>query len=364
MRIPVSSPVFLGREREYVLDCLHKVQLTNGSYVHLFEEAFADFCGVKHAVSCVNGTAALHLAMIAHDVRPGDHVLMPALTYVATANAVAYCGGVPVFCDVDPNTWCIDPEDVRKTLDRLARRRIRPVGIIAVHLYGSVADMMALRSITDEHRMWLVEDAAEAHGATYEDRRVGGLGNMTTFSFYGNKIITTGEGGMVTTDNEDVAAVLRTYRGQGVDPNRRYWHDVVGYNYRMANIPAAIGLAQLEKFELHQSMRMVVFQEYVKLLNPSYITQGSLPESQSANWMMTVLVPKGVNRDAVMKRMEMLGVETRPVFYVMTSLPPYQGIIPPIAGDISDRGINLPTYATLTPPDIRYVVESFERSLS
>jgi perosamine synthetase len=362
--IPVSSPTFLGNERQYVLDCIDRTELSMGSYVRRFEEAFADFCGVNHAMTCANGTVALHLAMLAHDVRPGDRVLMPALTYVATANAVTYCGGVPVFCDVDPDTWCISPIDVERTLRQLAKHRIRPVGIVPVHLYGAMADMCQLKSIAEEYGMWIVEDAAEAHGAVYKGVRAGGQGNLATFSFYGNKIITTGEGGMVVTNDHHLDAVMRTYRGQGMDPNRRYWHDVVGYNYRMANVPAAIGLAQLERFEQHAAMREEVAEAYRFYMPYEFKFQEVLPNTRSSNWMVTVLVPKGVNRDEVMRRMANDGVETRPVFVPMTDLPPYRSVTPPVSRDVASRGINLPTYASLLSADVQRVVQTLVKALS
>ena len=248
--IPVAAPVFAGREREYVADCMESGWISSaGKYVELFEAEFAKFCGVRHAVSCCNGTAALHLALAALGVGPGDEVIVPTLTFVATANAVTYCGARPVFADSEAETWNLDPAHVASKITP------RTKGIVAVHLYGNPAEMDALRALAHRHGLFLLEDAAEAHGALYRDAHAGSLGDIAAFSFYGNKIIATGEGGMVTTDDDALAARVRLLRGQGMDAERRYWFPVVGYNYRMMNLPAAIGLAQLERAEWHTGRR-------------------------------------------------------------------------------------------------------------
>ena len=238
-RIFVAQPKMAGNERMYVLDCLDTNWISsNGKYIAAFEEAFAKYCGAKHAIAANNGTTALHLALVALDLKPGDEVIIPTVTYIATANAVRYCGATPVLVDVCADTMNINPADIERKITPKTR------GIIPVHLYGHPADMDAVNRIATKHGLWVVEDAAEAHGAEVNGKKVGTLGTCATFSFFGNKIITTGEGGMVTTDDDELAAKLRLYRGQGMDPNRRYWFPVVGFNYRMTNIQAAIGLAQ------------------------------------------------------------------------------------------------------------------------
>ena len=235
--IPVSAPTLAGNEKRYVMDCLESNWISaRGKYVEQFEAAFAEFCGVRHGVSCTNGTVALHLALLALGIGPGDEVIVPTLTFVATANAVRYCGATPVFVDCEPETWNIDPG--------LIESRITPKtkAIIVVHLYGHPVDMDAVMSLADRHGLFVVEDAAEAHGAIYRGRMVGSIGHIATFSFFGNKVISTGEGGMVTTDDAELARIVRLLKEQGMDPKRRYWYPVVGYNYRMTNVTAAIGL--------------------------------------------------------------------------------------------------------------------------
>lgn len=359
--IPVAAPMLIGREREYVLECLDREELSwAGAYVERFERAFADFCGVRHAVACCNGTAALHLALLALGVGPGDRVVVPALTYVATANAVRYCGAEPLFCDVDVETWCLDPRDLARLLVRHAGERI--VAVIPVHLYGVPADMAAIAAVAGPAGLAVVEDAAEAHGAMSDGAVVGGLGRLGTFSFFGNKILTCGEGGAVTTNDATLADRLRLYRGQGVDPARRYWHRIVGYNYRLTNVQAALALAQLESYQEHAARRALVMHQYEEALG-RYRVQGATRGASRAHWMFAVLVPPGVDRDWVMADMALRGVETRPVFPAVTDLPPYEQVTPPVSATLARRGIVLPTHGRLTPDDVAYVVETFETAV-
>ena len=365
--IPVAAPVLAGREKEYVADCMESGWISSGGkYVELFETAFAEFCGVRHAIACCNGTVALHLALVALGVGPGDEVLVPTLTFVATANAVTYCGARPVFVDSEPETWNLDPAQVE------AKITPRTKGIIAVHLYGHPAEMDTLRSIAGHHGLFLLEDAAEAHGALYKGRRAGSLGDAAAFSFYANKIIATGEGGMVVTNDAALAARMRLLRGQGMDPARRYWFPVVGYNYRMMNIPAAIGLAQVERAEWHVSRRREVANTYLRLLGdaPSLRWQAEREWARHAYWMFSVILGEemAVNRDALMARLQEQGVETRPVFYPVHLLPPYReasrGEEFPVAEELARRGLSLPTWAGLSTDDLSYVCERLRECLS
>ena len=247
-RISVACPVLNGRETEYVMECMRTSWISSvGRFVTEFERGFADFCGVRHAVATNNGTTALHLALVAIGIKPDDEVIVPSLTYIASANAVKYCGATPVFVDNDPVTFNIDPAAVEAAITE------RTKAIIPVHLYGHMADMDVLIEIATKHDLLIVEDAAEAVGARYKGRRAGSLGTCATFSFFGNKILTTGEGGMVTTNDGELAERLKLLRGQGMDPQRRYWFPEIGYNYRMTNLAAAIGLGQLENIEHHLS---------------------------------------------------------------------------------------------------------------
>lgn len=362
--INVSSPSLYGKELEYVTDAVSRGELTFGQYTVMLETMFAKFCGTRYAVACNNGTAALHLALLAQGVRPGDHVILPALTYVATANAVRYCGATPVFVDVDPFTWNIDVEDAARVIADLRKERARVTTIIPVHLYGVPCDMHAVAEVARKYRLTIIEDAAQAHGATYRSKVVGSIGDFGTFSFYGNKVMTCGEGGIVTTNYTRHYERLKLFRGQGVAPNTRYWHTVVGYNYRLSNVLAAIAVGQLESYQKIAVRRQQVFDAYTGEL-VDFQTQECTHSSKSANWMFTILVPKGVDRDAVMEKLLKNGVETRPVFPPIPALPPYQpyGFVPPVAEDVAARGINLPTHAELSDKDIKFIVHELRSAV-
>ncbi len=363
--IPVAAPVLAGNEKAYVMDCLDSTWISsNGSYLERFERAFADFCGTKHALACCNGTVAVHLALMALGIGPGDEVIVPTLTFVATANAVRYCGARPVFVDSEPETWNLDPAAVAAAVTPHTK------AVVAVHLYGHPAAMDPLREVCHRHRLFLVEDAAEAHGAEYRGKRAGSLGEIAAFSFYGNKIVTSGEGGMVVTDDDALAARVRHLKGQGMDADRRYWFSILGYNYRMTNIAAAIGLAQLEKVEWHLARRREVAEQYRARLRhtPNLSFQDEKVWAKHANWMFTVVLGDGlqVDRDAVMALLLEGGIETRPVFYPVHTLPPHrtphQGPFP-VAERIARRGFSLPTWAGLTTDDVNVVVSALERAL-
>jgi perosamine synthetase len=364
--IAVASPVLDGREMEYVKECLETGWISSrGKFIGLFEEAFAAYCGVRHAVACNNGTTALHLALVALGVQAGDEVIVPTLTYIASANTVSYCGATPVFVDCDPVTFNIDPAQIEALITPRTR------GIMPVHLYGQSADMDPIREIAARRGLFVLEDAAEAVGATYRGRRAGGLGDCAAFSFFGNKIITTGEGGMVTTDDDALAERLRLFRSQGMDPERRYWFPVIGYNYRMTNIAAAIGLAQLERIESHLAARRRVAEGYDRRLSRlagRIELPRTAPWAEHVFWMYTILAPADgpVDRDAVSAALAARGIETRPVFPPLHSLPPYQSLDRgpyPHATALAARGLNLPTHAQLSDDDLDRIAAALADAL-
>jgi perosamine synthetase len=365
-RIPVAAPVLDGREAEYVLECLSTNWISSaGRFIGEFEKAFASFCGVKHAVATNNGTTALHLALVALGLQPGDEVIVPSLTYVASANAVRYCAATPVFVDNDIGTFNMDPREVARKITA------RTKGIMPVHLYGHPVDLDPILTLAREYGLFVLEDAAEAVGSRYKGRLIGGHGTCATFSFFGNKIITTGEGGMVTTNDDALAARLRLFRGQGMDPEQRYWFPVIGYNYRMTNIAAAIGLAQLERVDIHLKRRKAVADAYDQALAglSEWISLPKIePWAEHAYWMYTILLRDRVSktRDKVMQELDEAGIETRPVFYPMHVLPPYrdpaQGRFPH-AELCGARGINLPTYGSLTAEEIAFVAQVLAASV-
>ncbi|MCC4620694.1 DegT/DnrJ/EryC1/StrS family aminotransferase [Xanthomonas cassavae CFBP 4642] len=364
-RIPVAVPSLAGNEKTYVNQCLDSTWISSaGEFIGKFETNFAEFCGVRHAVAINNGTTAIHLALVALGIGAGDEVLIPTLTYIATANAVAYCNAIPVLVESEPGTMNLDAARLE------AKITPRTKAIIVVHLYGHPVDMDPILAIARRHNLKVIEDAAEAHGAEYKGVRVGGLGDCATFSFFGNKIVTTGEGGMVTTNDDELAARLRLYRGQGMDPKRRYWFPVVGFNYRMTNLAAAIGLAQMERVDEALAARQRVaswyeaaFAAHDDLVERPFVA----PYAKHVYWMYTVLL-KGVSesqRDQVMALMDKDGIETRPLFYPMHVLPPYlqDGAEFPVANDQAARGMNLPTHAQLDATDVERVVHSLASAL-
>jgi perosamine synthetase len=356
--IPVASPALIGREREYVDDCMRSSWISSaGTYIERFEEAFAAVCGVQHGVACSSGTSAIHLAVKALAAGPGDEVIVPTLTFVASANPVVDCGALPVFVDSERDTWNLDPSRVAEAITP------RTVGIVVVHLYGHPTNMGPIMELAERHGLWVVEDAAEAHGAEYMGRMVGSIGHAATFSFYGNKIITTGEGGMVLTDDDSLAAKMRILRGQGQDPERRYWFGVHGFNYRMTNVAAAIGLAQTERFDWHVERRRENASWYKELLsdNPLLDLSPEMDWARSTFWMTSALVSADAacDRDALISTLAAEGIETRPFFHPMHTLPMYRDGAAsgdfPVADDLALRGINLPSGALLSRHDVERV---------
>ena len=363
-RISVAAPLLTGNEKKYVMDAVESTWISSsGKYISQFEEMFAAFCNVKYAISTNNGTTALHLALVALGVTDGDEVLVPTVTYIATANAVRYCNATPVLVDSLPGTMTMDPEDAARKITK------RTKGVIPVHLYGHPAHMSALNKLAAEHHLWVLEDAAEAHGAECDGRRVGGIGTCAAFSFFGNKIVTTGEGGMVTTNDDTLAAKLRLFRGQGMDPNERYWFPVVGYNYRMTNGAAAIGVAQMETIDRSISERQQIADWYAETLAPlkdKIMLPTTEPWAKPVCWMYTVYLKTGtkLERDAVMKHMAANDIETRPVFHPMHVMPPYKDNKSyPVADTWACRGINLPTWQGLVKDDILRIAQSLRNAL-
>jgi perosamine synthetase len=359
-RIPVAETILSGNEQKYVQECLDTGWISgSGKFVNAFEEQFAAFCGAKYGIAVFNGTVALHVALLGLGIGPGDEVIVPDFTYVASPNSVKYCNAVPVFADIDPLTWTLDAEDVARKITP------RTKAIMPVHIYGHPTDMQPLLSLAREHDLKIVEDAAEAHGAEYRGKRIGSIGDVATFSFYGNKIISTGEGGMIVTNNEQVARLIRQLKGQGQDLQRRYWFPIIGYNYRMTNIQAAIGLAQFERIDWFIERRIEVAHWYTEYLKDTDLLLPTQAEwAKNVFWLYSICLPDGVDRQDVMQQLDEAGIETRPFFYPMHSLPPYYDVKGdqtfPVSTSIAARGINLPSSANLTKGDIAYITDKLK----
>ena len=359
--IPVYRPDLSGNEQRYVMDCLETGWISSlGVYVERFERAIAERTGAAYAVATCNGTVALHLALHGLGIGAGDEVIVPTFTYIASANAVSYTGARPVFADSDPHDWLLDPASVESRITPRTR------AIMAVHLYGAACDMAALRAIAGRHGLALIEDAAEALGTTISGQHVGTFGDAATFSFFGNKTVTTGEGGMVVCGDAALAGRIRQARGQGQSLTRRYWHEVMGFNYRMTNVAAAIGCAQMERLDAILAHKRALAARYRALLSGLPVTfQQARPGVESAEWLVSVLLPEGACRDAVMARMAAHGVETRPVFYCAHTMPVQrQDVHLPVAEAIAARGVSLPSFPSLTEAEQDRVADALGEALA
>jgi perosamine synthetase len=356
IQIPVYQPDLSGNEKSYVIDCLDSNWISSkGKFIKQFEDKFNEFVGCKFSTTVSNGTVALHLALLALDIREGDEIIVPSLTYIASVNAIKYCGATPVFVDSLESNWQVDPHDVARKITKKTK------AILCVHLYGNSCDMDALCKIAFENSLFLIEDCAEALGTRYKNKCVGTFGDVSTFSFYGNKTITTGEGGMVSTNNEKLFNKLTHIKNQGLDKNKEYSHDIIGYNYRMTNVAAAIGLAQLERIDkIIERKRHIATLYKEKLDNKGVIFHQEGDHVFHSYWMCTILVPDKNYRDSLRKHLLDNGIETRPIFYPIHTLPMYElkGVEFRNADNISSRGINLPSYPTLSDHDIEYICDS------
>ncbi len=358
--IPVYQPDLSGNEKAYVLDCLETSWISSlGNYIDRFEAEFARATGMPHAVSVSNGTVALHLAFHCLDIGPGDEVIVPTFTYIASVNTIAQTGAKPVFVECRPSDWLIDPVDVARKVTS------RTKAIVPVHLYGAVAAMPEIMEIARTKGIKVVEDCAEALGSSLNGEHVGTFGDVSTFSFFGNKTVTTGEGGMVATTDEVVAARMRKVKGQGQSLTKRYWHDELGFNYRMTNICAAIGLAQMERLQKILTRKRAIADFYRhELGDTGVVLQEIAPGAISSDWLFSLLVPRGVDRYVVMERMRASGVDTRPVFYCAHHMPMYKEDTRfSVSEDISSRGISLPSFPSLTGAQLGQVTEALKDAI-
>ncbi len=368
MNISVCEPFLNGREAEYVMDAVRTGWISSsGKYVNAFEAAFAEYCGVKHAVAVCNGTVALHLALKSIGIGPGDEVIVPNFTMIASAFAVCYTGARPVFVEADRETWNMDVGLLQEKITSRTR------AIMAVHLYGLTCDMDALRRIAGHKDITLIEDAAEAHGASYKGRKAGSLSSIAAFSFYSNKNLTTGEGGMVVTDDEELWKRAKYFKNLcfPLDAPRTYVHADIGFNYRMSNVHAAIGLAQVEKADEYVALRRRNAERYRELLSGvpglafQKVPQGPEGHYIHAHWMNCLVVEPeqyGRTRDDLSVYLASKGVETRLLFVGMHRQPALREYVSPndafpVSDWLSNNGLYLPSASSLTEEQIRYVAD-------
>lgn len=369
--IPVCEPTLDGNEEKYVLDCLHTNWVSSaGKYIKEFEEKFSRYCGTKHAIACANATTGLHLTLSALGIGAGDEVIIPDFTLIVSANTVILAGARPVLVDIEPDTWCLDASRVEERITPRTR------AIMAVHMYGHPCDTERLRAIAQRHRLFLIEDAAQAHGAEVSGRRTGALGDAGVFSFYGNKILTTGEGGMVLCNDDALASRLRLLVNQGFQ-EPRFVHQVMGYNYRLTNIQAALGVAQLEKVEEKVARKREIARLYTHRLRdvPDLQLPCERSWAKSVYWMFGVVPGEryGVPRNDLMHRLLGAGVDTRAFFHPMHLQPVFQGKDPrfpdlngrfPHSTRAGARGLYLPSGHSLTVSQVDEVADKLKSCLA
>lgn len=363
--IPVAEPLLGEGELRNVIDCIKSGWISSrGSYITEFERRFSGYCGVRYGVTTTSGTTALHLALAALGLKKGDEVILPAFTMIASANAIVYTGAKPVLVDAEHDTWNMDASKVEEKITK------RTKAIMPVHIYGHPVDMDPLLELAEEHDLYVVEDAAEVHGGEYKGRKAGGLGDAGCFSFYANKIITTGEGGMIVTDDEGIYERASLLKDLAFTKDRTYIHRALGYNYRMTNLQAAVGLAQLERIEENIAIKRRNAALYNSLLEGinGVTTPTERPWAKNVYWMYSILVEDefGMGRDELRERLRQKGVDTRAFFVPMHLQPVFQGMglfrgeRYPVAEELSRKGLYLPSGLTLTEAQIRQVCGAFE----
>ena len=358
IKIPVYQPELSGNEKKYVQECLDTSWISSkGKFVGEFEQQFAHVTQINHAISVSNGTAALHVALLALGIGPGDEVIVPSFTYIASVNAIRYVGAIPVFVDIEEDSWQLDNSLIEPVITAKTK------AIMAVHMYGCPSDMEAIQRIATQYHLYVIEDCAEAFGTKVGDTHVGRFSDIATYSFFGNKTITTGEGGMVVTQEATLADKVRRLKGQGLMAGREYWHDIVGYNYRMTNICAAIGLAQLEQAEHFIKRKRQIAHFYrQRLQSLPVVVQQQRVDGQHSWWMFSILTETPAQRDKLRVHLSSLGIETRPLFNPVHLMPMYfdEKWHLPISVDIANRGMNLPSWPGMSNDMLEEVVTSIE----
>ncbi len=354
--ILTAGPSITKKEIQYVIDAVKNGwNFHFNDYIERFEKTMASYLGVKHAMATSSGTGALHLSLLAMDIKEGDEVILPEISAVASANVITYVGAKPVFVDIEADTWCMDPQSVKKAITKKTK------AVMPVHLYGHPANMGEINSIAKEHDLYVLEDACPSLGATFKGKKTGNLGDMAAFSFQGAKVAVIGEGGMLVTNNSKLFEKASYIADLGRDRNRgAFWHTIVGYKYRMANIQASLGLAQLERIESLVEKKRKIFQWYHKRLGKIDGISMNVEKDWAKNtyWMSSIVLEKklGITRDELMVKLKERMIDTRPFFFPFSMLPMYKTKSDnPVSYDKGLNGINLPSGVMLTEKEVGYV---------
>jgi perosamine synthetase len=357
--IPWGKPHFWGNERQLIADALDSLWISGGSFVDRFERDFASYCGVP-ATSCANGTAALHLIYLGLGIKPGDEVVVPGFGFLAAANVALHLSAKPVFCDIDPDTWCMRAQDIEPVLTEKTR------AIVVVHTYGNVCEMDEILALGRERGIPVIEDAAESFPSRYRDRMSGTLGLAGSFSFQATKTITTGEGGMIVTSDDDLRQRISLYRSHGLLRKRHYWHELPGHNFRLTNMQAAMGCAQLEMIDTIVEERHRIYRRYRDhLLQMDGVELQKFSNSVSpVVWAIALRLDPKVyeqGRDGLMAQMLERGIETRPGFYPPSALSYFNCEPLPVTDALSAEVVSLPSFATLTDTEIDFICETLRK---
>jgi len=364
--IPVNEPDLSGNEKNYLLEAIESGWVSSdGPFVKKFEEGFSGYLGASYGVAVSNGTAALEVALYSAGVSDGDEVIMPSFTIISCAIAVIRLGAKPVFVDVEPDNWCIDEEQIKKNITKKTKV------IMAVHMYGHPANMTPIMNIANQYGLIVLEDASQVHGAEYKGMKCGAIGHISTFSFYANKIITTGEGGMVVTSDKKMFERAQSYRNLCFQEGRRFYHDDIGYNFRMTNLQAAIGVAQLEKLDEFVKRKRNIGKLYVDALQQidGIKTQIEQKWAKMVYWMYCIELKEslGMNATDMMLALKERGIGTRPFFLGLHEQPVLikrklidSSAAFPVTERISKQGLYLPSGMTLTEKDVSVVVSAIQ----
>jgi len=358
-KFPISNISLNGNESKYVTEAVKSTWISSsGNFINQFESIFSEFCSTSFGVTTSNGTTALHLAIESLNIGIGDEVIVPSLTFAASANAILHSGATPVFADSLKDHWNMDPKRISEAISPKTK------AILAVHLYGHPCDMLSIMKIAQKHNIFVIEDCAEAPGATVNGKKVGSIGDVGCFSFFGNKIITTGEGGMCTTNDPDINERMRILRDHGMDKSKRYWHNEVGYNYRMTNLSAAIGVAQMEQvldfIQKRQTLKCL-YDKYINF-NPNILKPIKSIHGKEVDWFYCLVLSPNtkIDRNYLMNELSKVDIDSRPFFYPIHLMPPYRKFNQieakfPYAESFGKYGLNLPLYPSLLEEDVQFI---------